>query len=150
MCPEHVVPVVFGRTEAFDGGMQSDHGASHIVTGGIGIEAAIDRVTLVQQRLRPLQRLFGTGIVMQQYVHDRVALPPLVNDDKDSFHVCLIGSLFLGEIAGVSVDASSAALRGGRIDTVSRSSVIRTMPSSLPEPILYPQLLQGECSEVKE
>ena len=33
--------------------MQSDHGASHVVTGRIGIEAAVDRVTLVQQRLQP-------------------------------------------------------------------------------------------------
>ena len=48
MCLEHVIPVVFRRAEAFDGGVQGGHGASHIVTGGIGIEAAIDRVTLVQ------------------------------------------------------------------------------------------------------
>ena len=44
---------MFRRAEAFDGGVQSGHGASHIVTDGIGIEAAIDLVTLVQQRLQP-------------------------------------------------------------------------------------------------
>jgi hypothetical protein len=61
LCLEHVVPVVFRRTEAFDGWVQSDHGASHVVTGGIGIEAAIDRVTLVQQRLQPAWVGSGPG-----------------------------------------------------------------------------------------
>jgi hypothetical protein len=58
---EHVVPVVLRRTEAFDGGVQSGHGASHIIPGGIGIEAAIELTTLVQQRLQPARVGPGPG-----------------------------------------------------------------------------------------
>ena len=50
---EHVAPVVSGRAKALDNRMQGDHSGGHAVAGGIGIEAAVDRVTLVQQRLQP-------------------------------------------------------------------------------------------------
>ena len=51
--PEHVVPIVVGRAKALDGGMQGDHGASHGVTGGVGIEAAVDLAASVQQWRQP-------------------------------------------------------------------------------------------------
>jgi hypothetical protein len=41
--------------------MQSDHGCGHIVAGGISVEAAIDRATLVQQWLEPKPIGPGTG-----------------------------------------------------------------------------------------
>ncbi len=47
--PEQVVPIVVRRAKALDGGMPGDHGASHGVTGGVGIEAAVDLAALVQQ-----------------------------------------------------------------------------------------------------
>ena len=52
-CLEHVVPVVQRGTETFDAGMQSDHRSGHVVTDGIGVEAAVDFPTLVQQRAEP-------------------------------------------------------------------------------------------------
>ena len=59
--PEDVVPIVVGRAKALDGLMAGDHGAGHGVTGGVGIEAAVDLAALVQEggqaaRVRP-----GTG-----------------------------------------------------------------------------------------
>jgi hypothetical protein len=59
--PEHVVPIVLRRAEAFDGGTHSDHGASHIVTGGVGIEAAVNLATLVQQGPQPARVGPGAG-----------------------------------------------------------------------------------------
>ena len=50
---EHVVPVVGGWAEAFDGRMPSDHCGSHLVAGGVGIEATEDGARLVQQRFEP-------------------------------------------------------------------------------------------------
>ena len=50
---EHVVPIVLSGAEALDGGVQGDHGASHGVTRGVGIEAAVNLAALVQQRLQP-------------------------------------------------------------------------------------------------
>ena len=50
---EDVVPVVEGRTEAVDGRMACDHCLGHGVAGGIGVEAAIDRASLIQQRRQP-------------------------------------------------------------------------------------------------
>jgi len=39
---EHVVPVLEGWAETFDGGSAGDHFASHGLACGIGIEAAVD------------------------------------------------------------------------------------------------------------
>ena len=58
---EHVVPVVGRRAEAFDGRMQSDHGGGHGVAGGVGIEAAVDLASLVQQRREPARVGPGAG-----------------------------------------------------------------------------------------
>ena len=49
------------RAKALDGGMQGDHGASHGVTGGVRIEAAVNRVTLVQERAQPARVGAGAG-----------------------------------------------------------------------------------------
>ena len=54
-----IVPVVLGRAKAFDCGMQGHHGASHVVTGGVGIEAAPELATLVSQRREPAR--VGSG-----------------------------------------------------------------------------------------
>ena len=58
---EHVVPVVCRRAEAFDSRIQSEHGCGHVVAGRVGIEAAVDRVALVQQGLQPMRVGPGTG-----------------------------------------------------------------------------------------
>ena len=58
---EHVVPVVMGRAKALDGGMQADHGASHGVTGGVGIETTVNLATLSQQRPQPVRVGAGAG-----------------------------------------------------------------------------------------
>ena len=47
--PENVVPIVLGRAETADSGVESDHLLSHGVTGGVGIEAAVDRIALRQE-----------------------------------------------------------------------------------------------------
>lgn len=59
--PEHIVPIVVGRAEALDGGMQGDHGVSHGVTGGIGVEAAVDPATVIQQGPQPARVGAGAG-----------------------------------------------------------------------------------------
>ena len=59
--PEHVVPVVVGRAKALDDGMQGDHGASHGVTGGVGIETTVNLATLIQQRPQPVRVGAGAG-----------------------------------------------------------------------------------------
>jgi hypothetical protein len=41
--------------------MSGDKGARHLIPGGTGVEAAIDLVTLVQQRLEPARVGPGTG-----------------------------------------------------------------------------------------
>ena len=58
---EQVVPIVVGRAKALDGGMQGEHGASHGVTGGIGVEAAADLATLLQQGPQPARVGAGAG-----------------------------------------------------------------------------------------
>ena len=52
-CFEHIVPVVGGRAKALDAGVQSNHGVRHLVAGGIGVKAAIDLRSLIQQGLEP-------------------------------------------------------------------------------------------------
>ena len=47
--PEDVVPIVLGGAKALDGGVQGDHGGSHGVAGGIGVEAAVNLTTLIQK-----------------------------------------------------------------------------------------------------
>ncbi len=50
---EEVVPV-FGRgTESTDGGMKGAHAQGHGVACGIGVKAAVDDVTLGQERSQP-------------------------------------------------------------------------------------------------
>ena len=58
---EHVVPVVGGRAETFDGRMQSDHGGGHVIAGEVGIEAAVDWASLFQQGLEPQRIGPGAG-----------------------------------------------------------------------------------------
>ena len=60
-CREHVVPVMSRRTEAFDGGVQSDHGASHVLASGIGVKTAVDLAALVQERCQPAWAGSGAG-----------------------------------------------------------------------------------------
>ena len=50
---EDVVPVMEGRAEALDGGMQGDHGLGHVVAGGVGVEAAGNAIALGEQRSKP-------------------------------------------------------------------------------------------------
>ena len=40
-------------TEAFDGRVQSDQRAGHVVADGIGIKAAVDLATLIEQGAQP-------------------------------------------------------------------------------------------------
>ena len=61
MGAEHVVPVVVGRAKALDGGMQSEHGGSHGVAGGIGVEAAVNLTTLIQEGPQPERVGAGTS-----------------------------------------------------------------------------------------
>jgi hypothetical protein len=49
LCLEHVVPVVVGWPETLDGRMQSDHGASHILAGAIGVKATVNRIAVVEE-----------------------------------------------------------------------------------------------------
>ena len=58
---EDVVPVVEGRAKALDGGMEGDHGASHGVTGGVGIKTTVNVATLIQQRPQPVRVGAGAG-----------------------------------------------------------------------------------------
>jgi len=44
---------VGGRAKALDAWVQSHHGVRHVVAGGIGVEAAIDLGSLIQQGLEP-------------------------------------------------------------------------------------------------
>ena len=44
---------MLGRAKALDGGVQGDHGGSHGVAGGIGVEAAVNLTTLVQEGPQP-------------------------------------------------------------------------------------------------
>jgi hypothetical protein len=59
--PEHVAPIVVGRAKALDGGMQGEHGASHGVTGAVGVEAAVNLATLLQQGRQPARVGAGAG-----------------------------------------------------------------------------------------
>src|SRR5438477_415129 len=47
-CSEEVVPVVCGGAEALHGGMKRDHSPGHVVTGRVGIEAAVDLAALLK------------------------------------------------------------------------------------------------------
>ena len=40
---EHIVPIVRGGPKALDGGVDRDHFGGHVVAGGIGVKAAINR-----------------------------------------------------------------------------------------------------------
>jgi len=44
---------VLGRAKALDGRVQGDHGGSHGVAGGIGVEAAVNLTTLIQKGPQP-------------------------------------------------------------------------------------------------
>lgn len=46
---EGVIPIVEGRREKLDGGMKSDHGPSHVLAGGVEIEAAPEAAALVKE-----------------------------------------------------------------------------------------------------
>ena len=60
-CPEHVIPIVLGGAQAFDGGIQGGHGAGHILSGGISIKTAVDLATLVQESSEPPRVGPGAG-----------------------------------------------------------------------------------------
>ena len=53
MCLEDVVPVEACRPQPFHGGMKSDHGSCHIVPGRVGIEAAVDGMSMSDERGEP-------------------------------------------------------------------------------------------------
>ena len=84
---EHVIPVVCRRAEAFDSRIQSDHGGGHVVAGGVGVEAAVDRVALVQEGLQPMRVGPGTGsgkapaVGMQSKTTERID-SRLTKDDR--------------------------------------------------------------------
>ena len=58
---EDVVPVVLDRSEALDARIQGDHGLGHGVTGGIGVEAAVNLAPLIQQGPQPGRVRSGAG-----------------------------------------------------------------------------------------
>ncbi len=68
-CLKNVVPVVVRGPEALDGRMESDHGAGHVLAGGIGVKATINEIALGDQGVpasagwveRRLSRCSGAG-----------------------------------------------------------------------------------------
>ena len=42
-----------GGAESLDGGVESDHGVSHVIAGRIGVEAAVEAESLGEQRGKP-------------------------------------------------------------------------------------------------
>ena len=64
---EQVVPIVVGRAKALDGGVELDHGASHVVTGRVRIEAAVNLATLIQQGSKPVR--VGAGTAVERHRH---------------------------------------------------------------------------------
>ena len=53
MVCEKVIPVVLGRAETADSGIECDHLLSHGVAGGVGIETAVNAEALRQEWLQP-------------------------------------------------------------------------------------------------
>ena len=45
-CLKKVVPVVVRGPKALDGGMEGDHGVSHGLAGGVGVEATVNAIAL--------------------------------------------------------------------------------------------------------
>lgn len=58
---EDLVPVLEGGAEPPDLGVELDHGAGHVVAGGIGVEAAVDGFAGLQERTEPGGIRPGTG-----------------------------------------------------------------------------------------
>ena len=58
---ESVVPIAERRWEEVDGGMKSDHGVSHGLTGGVEIKAAAQAVALLKEVRQPGRIGSGTG-----------------------------------------------------------------------------------------
>ena len=52
-CLKNVVPVVVRGPEALDGRMEGDHGAGHVLAGGIGVKATINEIALGDQGSQP-------------------------------------------------------------------------------------------------
>ena len=52
-CLKNVVPVVVRGPEALDGRMEGDHGAGHVLAGGIGVKATINEIALGDQGCQP-------------------------------------------------------------------------------------------------
>ena len=87
-----------------DGRIECDHGAGHGVAGRVGVEAAVDRVALVQQGWQPIRVGPGTGrgkapaVGMQSKTTERID-SRLTKDDR-------AGSL---QGAGATLDRNSKA-----------------------------------------
>ena len=58
---EGVVPIVLRGSHTLDRRMEGHHGLRHGLAGGVGIEAAVDRVALLKQRAKPAGIGPGTG-----------------------------------------------------------------------------------------
>ncbi len=52
-CLKNVVPVVARGPEALDGRMEGDHGAGHVLAGGIGVKATINEIALGDKGSQP-------------------------------------------------------------------------------------------------
>ena len=61
MSLEDVIPVVFAGAKAFEAGVESNHFFGHVVTGRVGIEAAIDLITLTDEGGEPARVWPGSG-----------------------------------------------------------------------------------------
>ena len=60
-CLKNVVPVVVRGAKTLDGGMEGDHGVSHVIAGGIGVEATGNEVTSVDEGSQPARVGPSTG-----------------------------------------------------------------------------------------
>ena len=58
---EGVVPIVERRRAQLDGGIKSDHGLGHGLTGGVEIEATAQPATLRQEVMQPGRIGSGAG-----------------------------------------------------------------------------------------
>ena len=52
-CLKNVVPVVARGPEALDGRREGDHGAGHVLAGGIGVKATINEIALGDKGSQP-------------------------------------------------------------------------------------------------